>query len=103
MTTAYEIPLTPEPQAFSVQLAGTTYQMVVKWNPYASAWMFDLMTEDFTPLLMGMAIVTGADLLEQFGYLGVGGRFIAQTDHDPDAVPTFSNLGVTGHLYFLVD
>jgi hypothetical protein len=46
-------------------------------------------------------LVTGADLLEQFGYLDLGGAFIVQTDHDIDAVPTFANLGTAGRLYFV--
>jgi len=25
---------------------------------------------------------------------------LEQTDHDPTAVPTFDNLGTTGHLFF---
>jgi hypothetical protein len=48
-------------------------------------------------------MVTGADLLEQFGYLGLNFALVAQTDNSPDTVPTFDNLGTTGHLYAITN
>ncbi len=58
---------------------------------------------DGVPLLTGVPVITGADLLAQFAYIGVYGQMIAQTDNDPGAVPTFENLGTTGYLYYLSD
>jgi hypothetical protein len=55
-------------------------------------------------LLSGIPLVTGADLLGQFGYMPIGSRTIltAMTmlaGVPADAVPTFANLGIDGHLY----
>lgn len=72
-----------------------------KWNVPANCWMIDLFDADGNQILQGLALITGADLLEQFAYLGLGGQIVAQTDHDTDAVPTFENLGSSGHMYYL--
>lgn len=58
----------------------------------------------FTPVLLGVPLVTGADLLEQFGYLAIGAQAIMTTmtigpGVSPDEVPGFRNLGIDGHLY----
>lgn len=100
--TAYEIPLSPEPQLFNIQLAGVTYYLTLRWNAESEAWNLDIAAQDRTPLLNGLLVVTGLDLLGQYAYLGFGGMLIVQTDADPDAVPTFENLGKEGHIFFVV-
>lgn len=101
--TPYEIPLSPEPQTLSISLAGKTYFLSLAFNRAGSYWVLDMADEDRVPLLTGVPLVTGLDLLEQYSYLGIGGSLIVQTDFDADAVPTFENLGVTGRLYFVVE
>nr|WKF61912.1 hypothetical protein HUO10_006444 [Paraburkholderia busanensis] len=99
--TAYEIPLSAKPQTFSISLGGVSYRMTLRWNIPAAAWMIDIADASSNPLVGSIPMVTGIDLLEQYAYLGFNGKLVAQTDHDPNAVPTFDNLGSTGHLYFL--
>lgn len=97
---AHEIPLRSTPQRFAITLGiGTILTFV--WNKSAGCWVIDIDASGGVPILHGVPIVTGADLLEQFAYLGLGGALISQTDHDTDAVPTFTNLGTSGHLYFV--
>ena len=55
------------------------------------------------PLVSGIALVTGADLLGQYAYLGIGGQLIVMTDGDPSAIPTFTNLGIESHLYYVTE
>lgn len=76
-------------------------KITIKWNPPAACWVADLADVNGTLIVGGIPLVTGANLLEQFNYLGFKGQFIAQTDHDPDAVPTYADLGSTGHFYFV--
>lgn len=79
-----------------------TLKLVLKWNSSAACWVVDLYNANTGALILGgVMLVTGANLLEQFNYLGFKGTLRAQTDHDADAVPTFANLGSTGHLYFV--
>jgi hypothetical protein len=100
--TAFEIPTQPTPQRFTITLGGVDYRVTQKWNKVISCWAIDIADSGDVPILSGVPLVTGADLLEQFTYLGIGGQLVAQTDHDADAVPTFDNLGSTGHLYFVL-
>lgn len=65
--------------------------------------MLDISDFSNNPILTGIPIVTGSDLLEQFGYLKFGGKLIAQTDTDTLAVPNFNNLGSSGNLFFVVE
>lgn len=98
---AVEIPLSPSPQSFSIALAGVTYRFTIKWNTSSNCWVLDIADDQNDPLVNGLAMVTGRDLLEPYGYLNFGGQLIVQTDNDPTAVPTFTNLGITSHLYFV--
>lgn len=77
------------------------YKITLKWNPVAACWVGDLRDTSGNAVLLGLPLVTGADLLQQFGYMRFGGQLIVQTDHDVDSVPTFTNLGKEGHFYFL--
>lgn len=98
---AFEIPLDPTPQTLSIVLGSTPYNLTVRWCVPAAAWIVDIADSTGTPIVSGIPLVTGADLLEQYAYLGFGGQLIAQTDHDLSAPPTFDNLGSTGHLFFV--
>lgn len=102
MSTAYEIPLSAEPQTFNIALAGTTYGFTIRWNVPNASWIIDIADASGNPIVSGIPMVTGSDLLEQYSYLGFGYQLVCQTDNDPNAVPTFDNLGTTGHLYAIV-
>jgi hypothetical protein len=78
--TPYEIPLSPNPQTFAVALAGKTYQLTFSWNTVLLCWLLDIATEDRTPIVSGIPVVTGLDLLTQYAYLGIGGSLVVQTD-----------------------
>lgn len=99
---AYEVPLSAKPQAFTIALGGTAYALVLRWNVAGQYWVLDVMTAARAPLVLGIPVVTGLDLLGQFRHLGFAGALVAQTDGDPDAVPTFANLGTQGRLFFVV-
>lgn len=100
--TVYEVPLSANPQAFAISLAGVTYGLTVRWNAAAASWTLSIADANGNPILGGLPLVTGADLLGQYGYLGIGGSLVVQTDHDTDALPTIDNLGAESHLYFVV-
>lgn len=101
--TAYEVPLVAgTPQKVKVPLAGVTYTLTVKWCVPANCWVVDIADATGTPILSGIPLITGADLLAQYGYLNFGGQIQCQTDHDLLAPPTFDNLGITGHAFFVV-
>ena len=97
----FQVPFSGVPETFTISLAGTSYTFTVHWNAPGNYWVLDI--GDATGALVngGIPLVTGADLLEQYAYLGIGGQLIVQTTDDPTTPPTFTNLGTTGNLYFL--
>lgn len=102
--TAYEIPLSPQPQRFDIELGGVTYKLTVLWNNAPTGgWVLDIANSLDEPIISGIPLVTGANLLAQYEYLGFSGSLEVQTDFDLFAVPTFTNLGTQSHLYFLTD
>ena len=101
----FEIPLSAAAQRFGITLAGTEYIMAVAYHDCVDGggWTFDLLDSGGNNILCGQPLVTGCDLLEQFGYLAIGVQLRVYTDGDPDAVPTFLNLGTTAHLYAIIN
>jgi hypothetical protein len=101
--TILEIPLVPSTaQTFTVTLVGITYTFTIQWCPPAACWILNIGDLNNVPIVFGIPIITGTDLLSAFGYLDFGFQLIATSDFDNDAVPTFDNLGLTGHLYAVV-
>lgn len=105
MATAYEIPVTPGGgnQSFSLDLGGVTYRLALTWRAAKEGgWTLDIADANGVPLVSGIPLVTGADLLAPYQHLSIGGggSLTVTTDGEPDAVPTFANLGVLSHLYW---
>ena len=101
--TIFELPLSPEAQNFIIQLGATTYTVDIYWNDDVNGkcWMLDISDSAGNPIVQGIPIITGADLLAQYAYLDFTGQLIAQTATDPDAVPTNTNLGINGNVFYV--
>lgn len=99
--TPVEIPLQPIDQEFRVPLGGLSYVLRLTWNQYASAWILDIASDTTAPLVSGIPLITGVNLLDPFPYLGIAGGLYVQSDADPQRVPGVLDLGVSGHLYFV--
>lgn len=98
----YEIPLASKPESFQITLAGVTYKLNVTWRDAPQGgWFVDILDVSGNLIIGGIPLVTGADLLAQYAYLGIGGELWVQTDGDTAAVPTYDNLGRESHLYFV--
>lgn len=86
---------------------GVARTLYFKWNTVAQAWVMDIYAADGgTALITGIPLVTGADLLEQYGYLPLAASTIMTVMSigpfvSPDSVPNFDNLGRDGHLYLV--
>jgi hypothetical protein len=103
----YLIPLKiGTPQTVSVVLGPTTYQLTLMYrnDPGGfNCWSLDIADIAGNPIVQGIALVTGADLLAQYRHLGFTGSLVVATTSDPDAIPTFENLGSDGQLYWVPD
>ena len=93
------IPLIAANQQLSISLAGVTYILQVTWNAFAGAWVLNINNSAGSPIITGLAMVTGADLLVGQEYLGFGFSLLVQTTNSANAVPTLANLGTLGNLY----
>lgn len=103
MATTYEIPLTPQPQAFAMDILGITYRFRFLYLDVPEAgWIMDIADSTGAPLVCGIPLVTGADLLGQYAYLGIGATMQVVSDEVPDAVPGYGALGTTSHLLMTV-
>jgi hypothetical protein len=126
--TPYTVPLIAAPQKFTISLSGTTYtftlnyRQVPEWvesgnddqlvmqTGYGTAvstdtddggWVLDIGDANNAPIIQGIPLVTGANLLAQYAYLGIIGALWVQTLSNPDAVPTYQNLGSDGLLFYV--
>lgn len=96
------IPLLPsQPQSLQVSINGVTYTMKVRWCDPAQCWMLDISDVSGNPILQGIPLITGTDLLSQYAYLDLGFSLLVQTTNDANAVPTFANFGNQGLVYAL--
>lgn len=101
MSLPSEIPLSPTPQRFAITLGARQYRLSLRYlDTQEGGWLLDIADLSDTPILRGLPLVTGHDLLEQYASLDLGGTLTLATDADSDAVPSFETLGTASHLYF---
>jgi hypothetical protein len=100
----FEVALTGIQENFSITLADKTYRFMIRGQdalPDHNARHLDNADRDGKPIISGLPLLAGHDLLGQHAYLEFRGRLAAQTDgSEPTANPTLSNLGTGSHLYF---
>lgn len=96
-----EIPLTADNQLFSIVLAGKTYRMSILWRDLY--WILDLLDEQSNPIISGIPLVTGAELLAQYAYLGLGFKLVMVCDDPAQDYPSKTDLGSRSHLLVLTE
>ncbi len=96
-----EIPLSPDNQQFAIALAGQSFQMAVTWR--AAFWCLDIMDSSGADLIKGVPLITGADLLAQYHYMGLGFSLYVVCDDLANDNPTETDLGIKSHLYVVTE
>ncbi|EJN3229173.1 hypothetical protein NPU24_001831 [Escherichia coli] len=96
-----EIPLIADNQQFTITLAGVTYTVRVLWRDVY--WVMDLMTGPDSPFIAGIPLVTGVDLLAQYGYLSPGFKLFVVCDDPQQEYPTKSDPGTGSHLLVVTE
>lgn len=94
-----EIPLTPDNQQFNIVIKNNTWQMKIIWRE--TCWVMDLMDSRNQPLICGIPLVTGANLLAQYAALKFGFALIVLCDDPAQSLPTKTDLGLASHLYIV--
>lgn len=100
------IPTTGGNETFDITLNGVEYTLQLIWrdDPCGmGGWVLDIGDNQGDPLLQGIPLVTGVDLLAQYGYMNFGGQLYVQTLSGPSPLdpPTFTNLGTDCQLYWV--
>ncbi|CCW31078.1 conserved hypothetical protein [Xenorhabdus nematophila F1] len=94
-----EIPLHAKNQRFDIQLGGINYRMQLQWRGCAE-WILDIMHPNSEPIVSGLPLVFGVDILEQHRYLGFNGSLIFYCD-DLKNETNGEELGRSNRLYFI--
>jgi len=98
----FEIPLRGgRGSSQTVVLADVTYRLDVHWCDPLGVWVIDLSDDFGNPMISGIPMITGANLLAQYEYFDFHGILLAQSDFDWTVPPTFTDLGKQGHLYWI--
>ena len=103
MTQVQEIRVQPRNQSFSVELAGQTFNLRTLWNTTSGRWFLDIDDAEGQPLVHGIPLVTGADLLAQHRHLGIPGAIYCGSDGELERAPGYDDFGSTSHLWFQAD
>jgi hypothetical protein len=100
---AFRIPLSPSAhQSLTIQLAGIDYRLTLQWREAGlQGWLLDIADVNGDPIVCGIALVMGCNLLAQYSHLKFGGELWLWGGPDRSAPPTFDDLGVTKNLYFI--
>ena len=120
----YEIPLIPSPQTFNISLVGVTYTFSLNYRKANAGvidaptgadaevpgfiidtntldnWVLDISDAVGNPLIFGIPLIPGIDLLGQYAYLNIGGALTVSVSGDPDGVPDYAGLGTKGKMQF---
>ena len=105
--TSFAVPLQPAAQEFDILLANGVYyhfRLIFRDAPNGQeqdgGWILDISDTQGNPIIMGIPLVTGADLLAQYAYLNIPGKLWIATKGDPSTPPTYTTLGVTSLLIY---
>lgn len=98
----FEFPLSPNAQQMTVPIGDRELTFRFAWSDSPDGgWFVDISTLDGAPLVRGLPLTAGENVLQQFGYLGIGGAIYVQTDADPFVEPTYDNLGLNGRVFLV--
>lgn len=102
MATTYEFPLRPEAQQIRIQLGQVEYLVRFGWGDTVDGgWFIDISDAEAVPILRGLPLTAGENVLQQFDYLGIPGEIRVQTDANDLVEPTYANLGSNGKVIFI--
>lgn len=100
----FRIPTQPsQAQSFGVTLNGREYRFRLTYNDaQEGGWVLDIGGEDGAPIVCGIPVLPGMNLLEPYGHLSIGGggALFVYGPGTNDAAPTFEGLGAAWQLYF---
>jgi hypothetical protein len=102
MSNFYQIPLIASQQSFTITLNGVAYSMrLIFCDDPTAGWILDIGDSNGLPILCGIPLKIGINLLQQYSYLGLGGGLMAVLSGDNLSIG-YTDLSVNAQLYFVV-
>ena len=92
-----EIPLSASSQIVSVVINNISYIFTIVWRD-PMGYVMDINDTNNNPIVQGISLITGLNLLEQYDYLNFPGELVVLSDGIINQVPTYSDLGISTHL-----
>lgn len=92
----YEIPLNNSNQKFKISLSGKNYKLRTIYR--VDTWFLDIFEADDTPLVCGIPLVMGDNILAQFQHIIRGGLYVL--NENPDEAHRYFELGQILKLYW---
>lgn len=100
MKNTVTIPLSTVPQGFDIVLSGRRVRIVTRYFAAQDAgWTLDITEPDSTPIVLGVPIVTGDDLLRGYKHLIAGSMYYVG-NADVLTPPAWGTLGADGELIY---
>ena len=94
-----ELPLPRGPSIFSASIKGRDFRFRFAYaNTDGGGWYVDIGDADSNPLICGLPLTTGLNLLGQFGYLNLGFGLYVSVDGRPDEAPIYDDMGNALHV-----
>lgn len=107
ITNIYEIPLAAENQKFHITLSGIDYTFSLRWNFRASQWILNIGDTAELPIINGIPLVAGVNLLSGYKAHEIGGvgsnlfiRSFLKQAHLGQEQPLYNDLGSNTRLYY---
>ncbi|WP_269914789.1 phage baseplate plug family protein [Acinetobacter sp. HY1485] len=92
----FNIPLMATNQRFNVSLGTTTYKLQLIYR--VNKWFLDIFDTQNTPLICGLPVVMGDNLLIQHQHIISGSLLVMNTNENEQQ--NFTDLGTTITLYW---
>ncbi|RXK32697.1 hypothetical protein BBD39_10155 [Arsenophonus endosymbiont of Bemisia tabaci Asia II 3] len=83
-----------------VKLSDTVWQFRLTWRDSAG-WVLDMLTVDNQPVIQGIPLIAGENLLAQYQHLISEGKLVSLSDEESDI--NANTLGTTVKLYWITD
>lgn len=108
MAAPYQVPLARIPivpgqnQSLAMNLNGTDYRLRFLYNDEGNTWVMDIGDAQGIPIVCGIPLVSGSNLLAQYEHLqiGRGGAMFLFSAVQTTEYPGFNDLGDSWQLYF---
>lgn len=93
--TIREIPLLPSSQNLTINVGNTNYMLDIIWK--SDTYIMNIKTGKGEPIINGIPLLTGLDLLEQFKYFGIVGEWV-MLPVIPYEEAVYETLGFSSHF-----